>query len=76
MPVRAASVVLVAFMNIIVERARMAGIVKGGSFAAIHEFVLIDVRTYESDMTNKQKFVGLRLTRRCKGDQSETAGGV
>lgn len=51
-------------MNIIVGRGVIKGIVKGGSFLAIDCFVEIKARTYESDMLNKQRFVGVRLARR------------
>ena len=55
-------------MNIIVPRGVLVGVVKGGSFSAENSFVLLDARTFEMDMTNKQKFVGLRLTRRCSDE--------
>lgn len=55
-------------MNIIVPRGVLVGVVKGGSFSAENSFVLLGARTFEMDMTNKQKFVGLRLTRRCSDE--------
>lgn len=51
-------------MNIIIDHGVIKGIVKGGSFLAVDYFVEVQARTYESDMLNKQRFVGMRLTRR------------